>query len=156
MRHPRTGGVALMNSHSLESDYVSMSLTWETQVSELAGHWPAVKGFWERWCKEHQSIARTLGARETSAWQQPESDPRWNDFLKLRQRLVSTLGQGLNASEGSPQLRIALKRLLAEHDNGFVNLLQKELERVKEQMTHAFAVKKTVTAYAQTAQYRGE
>jgi len=30
------------------------------------------------------------------------------------------------------------------------------LEQVKQQMTHAFAIKKTVAAYAQTAQFRGE
>jgi pimeloyl-CoA synthetase len=70
--------------------------------------------------------------------------------------MVSALGQGLKASGSSEELRQTLQQLLAEHDKGFVDLLQKELERVKEQMTAAFAVKRTVSAYAQTAQFRGE
>jgi hypothetical protein len=145
-----------MNPHALESDYMTMCQTLEAKVTDLAASCPAVQGFWSLWSKEHRQIAHAIGAREVTHWQSKESDPRWTEFMKLRQRMVSALGQGLKASGSSEELRQTLQQLLAEHDKGFVDLLQKELERVKEQMTAAFAVKRTVSAYAQTAQFRGE
>lgn len=156
LRHARTGGDALMNPHSLESNYVSLANLLETKAIGLAQQWPAVKGFWERWCQTHRNIARNVSAEDGVTWQKQENDPRWDDFLKLRQRLVSTLGQGMNSTFISAEMRDALRALLAEHDKAFVDLLHRELELVKRQMTQAIAVKKTVSAYAQTAQYRRE
>ena len=145
-----------MKTLSLENEYVLLCSKLETRVNELAQRLPVLRGFWERWCKEHQSITRVLNTFELGGRQSSEGDPTWTDFLKLRQRMVSTLGQGMKSAGTTLSMREELKELLREHDLGFMALLQKELERVKEQMTHAFAVKKTVSAYAQTAQYRGE
>lgn len=101
-------------------------------------------------------IAHTLSAREVTT-QAQVSEAVWREFLQRRQRMVSALSQGLRQSDTRSSLpREELAALLREHDLGFMALLQKELERVKEQMTHAFTVRKTVNAYAQTAQYRGE
>ncbi|MEN9530221.1 MAG: hypothetical protein RI932_2094 [Pseudomonadota bacterium] len=149
-------GSELMNPHALESDYMTMCQTLEAKVTELSALCPAVQGFWALWCKEHRMIAHSMGSREAGQEQSKDTDARWTAFMKLRQRMVSALGQGLKTTGQSEALRQSVQRLLAEHDKGFVDLLQKELERVKEQMTAAFAVKKTVSAYAQTAQFRGE
>ncbi len=102
-------------------------------------------------------MAHTLSARDVISQVAQGSEPVWKDFLQRRQRMVSALGQGLKQSDThSTPLREELAAFLREHDLGFMALLQKELERVKEQMTHAFTVRKTVNAYAQTAQYRRE
>ena len=156
MSHARAGGGARMNPHTLESNYVAFVKRLETRMIELAQQWPALKGFWERWYQAHRNIAHSLSSDDSSIWQKMENDSAWNNFLKFRQRLISTLGQGLNASACRPDVRDKLRLLLAEHDRGFIGLLQKELERVREQMTQAFAVRNTVSAYAQTAQYRRE
>lgn len=146
-----------MKPHSLETDYVSFRASLQARVDRLSAEWPHFSGFWSRWCHEHQLIARQLSGAEIAAVQQETDSSRWSEFLTRRQRMVSTLSQGLRAeTKANPELREELKDLLREHDLGFVTLLQKELEQVKEQMTHAFTVRKTVKAYAQTAQFRGE
>jgi hypothetical protein len=145
-----------MNPSSLECGYTQLLETLNQNVSGLACDWPAFAGFWDRWTKEHLIVARSVSSRNVNAWQDKDPALQWAALLKLRQRLVSTLGQGLNANDGGKTLRISLSQLLAEHDKGFVDLLQNELEHVREQMTHAFAIRKTVAAYAQTAQFRGE
>lgn len=146
-----------MKSHSLETEYVSLCASLKQRMDGSLADMPVVLGFWERWTKEHRLAARTLSSRDVDLLQFQSGDATWTEFLKRRQRMVSTLSQGLKASlQESEKAREELKNLLREHDLGFVTLLQKELEYVKEQMTHAFSVRKTVNAYAQTAQYRGE
>lgn len=145
-----------MNPNSFEIDYMALLKALEKHVVELAQEWPAVSGFWERWTKEHQMVAKAVSSQNLGVWQTKDSSSHWASLLKLRQRLVSALGQGLKANDGRKELRISLSQLIANHDKGFVDLLQSELEQVKQQMTHAFAIKKTVAAYAQTAQFRGE
>jgi hypothetical protein len=146
-----------MNPHSLETEYESFSASMQARANGLTAQWPSFQGFWERWCKEHRIMAHTLSARDVISQVAQGSEPVWKDFLQRRQRMVSALGQGLKQSDThSTPLREELAAFLREHDLGFMALLQKELERVKEQMTHAFTVRKTVNAYAQTAQYRRE
>lgn len=146
-----------MKSNSLETEYVSFSTSLQTSVTELMASVPLVRGFWERWCKEHRLAARKLSANQEFPALNINTNEIWTDFLKHRQRMVSTLGQGLKASpQDSMDIRMRINNLLREHDSGFIRLLQRELETVKEQMSHAFTLRKTVTAYAQTAQYRGE
>ncbi|MBM3382502.1 MAG: hypothetical protein FJY29_08700 [Betaproteobacteria bacterium] len=145
-----------MNPQALESDYMTLCQTLEAKVTGLVALCPAIQGFWTLWCKEHRNVAQGMGSRELSQSRSQEADPRWAEFMKRRQRMVSALGQGLKSSGTSEELRQSVQQLLAEHDRCFVDLLQKELERVKVQMTAAFAVKRTVSAYAQTAQFRGE
>lgn len=156
MSHAHLGGGALMNPQSLESNYVSFAKRLETKVFEMATQWPAMSGFWQRWCAAHKNIARSLSSDDFGSLQRTENAPVWSEFLRLRQRQISALEQGLKNSKCSAENRHTLKLLLAEHDKGFIDLLQMELERVREQMTQAFAVRKTVSAYAQTAQYRRE
>jgi hypothetical protein len=145
-----------MNSHSLESSYNSFCNDLEVQVSQLNSHWPAIRGFWERWCSEHRSITQKLSAGELNTAVTGQQEPFWTEFLTRRNRMISALGQGANCAQLNSELRRALGTLVANHDKGFVQLLQKELEHVKVQMQHAYAVKKTVSAYANTAQFRGE
>lgn len=146
-----------MKSHSLETNYVSLRAELQAQVNQLTARWPSLSGFWERWCLGHQQVLHALSGRELTAVTSEKSDDWWTEFLRQRQRMVSALSQGLKLSAADAhELREELKNLLREHDLRFINLLQKELEQVKEQMSHAFTVKKTMTAYAQTAQYRGE
>ncbi len=150
-------GVALMKPHSLETDYVAFCASLEARVNGLMALWPSVFGFWERWCKEHQITARTLSGRDFGAQMPSQTESFWPDLLRRRERMVSALSQGLRLDEtDSIRFRQELNALLRDHDSGFVRLLQGELDSVREQMTHAFSVRKTVNAYAQTAQYRGE
>jgi hypothetical protein len=145
-----------MNPNSLESDYMALLKTLESHVGALAKEWPAMMGFWERWTKDHLAIARDVSSQHLSGWHNKDSGSQWSSLLKQRQRLVSAAGQGLKAHGERESIGASLNQLLANHDSRFVGLLQKELEQVKQQMTHAFAIKKTVAAYAQTAQFRGE
>lgn len=145
-----------MNPNSLESDYMALLKTLESHVAALAKEWPAMTGFWERWTKDHLTIARSVSSQNVSGWQDKDPGSHWISLLKQRQRLVSAAGQGLKGLGERESIGISLSQLLANHDSRFVNLLQNELEQVKQQMTHAFAIKKTVAAYAQTAQFRGE
>ena len=145
-----------MNPSSLEIDYMALLKTLEHHVTALAKDWPAMIGFWERWTKDHLAIARAVSSQEMSGWQNKYSGSQWSLLLKQRQRLVSAAGQGLKAHGIEEKIGVSLSQLLANHDRKFVSLLQNELEQVKQQMTHAFAIKKTVAAYAQTAQFRGE
>ena len=145
-----------MNSHSLESSYIAFCSELEMQVKELNSKWPSVQGFWERWCGEHKLVMRKLSAGEWSSESPGQQEPLGSEFLTRRKRMISALVQGASRSELNPEWRNALGRLVAEHDRGFVRLLQMELEHVKVQMQQAFAVKKTVSAYANSAQFRGE
>jgi hypothetical protein len=143
-----------MKPNSLESDYAVLCASLQTRVNALVSNWPAIFGFWERWCKEHKATARGLNVRE---FRSLDDEASWPALLIRRQRMVSALSQGLKANNlGTPKFREELAILLKDHDAGFVKLLQSELEGVREQMTFAFSVKKTMNAYAQTAQYRGE
>ena len=146
-----------MKPHSLETDYVAFCASFQARVNRLMAQWPSVFGFWERWCKEHQMTARTVSSRDFGAQIPPKNESFWPDLLRRRERMVSALSQGLRLDDAdSKRFREELNTLLRDHDSGFVRLLQGELDSVREQMTHAFSVRKTVNAYAQTAQYRGE
>lgn len=145
-----------MNPNSLEFAYMALLKSLEPHVAALAEHWPATTGFWERWTKEHLAIARSVSSQNMSEWQEKDSASHWTLLLKQRQRIVSAAGQGLKAKDKGKDISVSLSQLLARHDSEFVSLLQNELEQVKQQMTRAFAIKKTVAAYAQTAQFRGE
>ncbi|NBX17661.1 MAG: hypothetical protein EBR09_09870 [Proteobacteria bacterium] len=143
-----------MKPNSFESDYAFHCASLQSRADELISQWPALAGFWNRWCKEHLATARKLSGRE---FKSSDDGSSWTELLTRRQRMISALSQGLKtAGFQSAEFRESLMKFLAEHDTGFKRLLQKELESVREQMTFAFSVKKTMNAYAQTAQYRRE
>jgi hypothetical protein len=146
-----------MTSHSLETDYVSLCSSLQTRANVLMEKLPSLRGFWERWCKEHLRLVRMISQQEFNDERMNNAGFSWADVLKQRQRLVSALGQGLKVDcIETKEVRLNIKDLLREHDEGFLVLLNREMDSVREQMTKAFTVRKTLTAYAQTAQYRGE
>jgi hypothetical protein len=146
--------MGLMTPNSLESDYAVLCSSLQTRVHALMAHWPAIFGFWERWCTEHRAAIRVLAGRE---YRPANDESAWPALLIRRKRMVSALSQGLRANGlESKSFGEELTFLLRDHDSGFITLLQTELESVREQMTFAFSVRKTMNAYAQTAQYRRE
>ncbi|MFZ9519842.1 MAG: hypothetical protein ACO3A4_05135 [Silvanigrellaceae bacterium] len=146
-----------MKPHSLEAEYVSLGASLKARANELMSESPMFGGFWERWCNEHVLVVREISNRDFDSRSLAGLDALGPDFLTRRQRMVSTLIQGLKPTGlNSPEKRNEIKNLIRDHDLGFIALLQKELENVKDQMARAYTVKKTVSAYAQTVQYRGE
>jgi hypothetical protein len=145
-----------MNSHSLESSYITLCNDLELQVKELNSNWSAVGGFWERWCSEHRSVMQKLTAVEGADSVTGSQELLGSEFLIRRKRMISALVQGASRAPLKQEWRNALAKLVADHDRGFIQLLQLEMEHVRVQMHHAFAVKKTVSAYANSAQFRGE
>ncbi|MEN9825665.1 MAG: hypothetical protein RI953_1410 [Pseudomonadota bacterium] len=146
-----------MKPNSLEAEYVSLGALLKARVNELKAKSTFFGGFWERWCNEHVRVVREFANREFDSRSSTDLDSLGPDFLTRRQRMVSALIQGLKSTgQDSLDLRNGIRDLIRDHDLGFVALLQKELEHVKDQMARAYTVKKTVSAYAQTVQYRGE
>lgn len=143
-----------MNSLSLETEYIALTDSLQTAVGELLVQCPLFGGFWERWCKEHLRITRVIASGNFSPRDSDGPEQVLSGFLKQRQRMVSALAQGLKTNNSESSIvRDDVKNLLRIHDEQFTKMLNGQLETLKEKMNQAFALKKTVKAYAKTAQY---
>jgi hypothetical protein len=142
------------NGSETRENYQAFGAQLLARCQSLLVGCPELEGFWNRWLGEHRRLieAFVAGRLEEAEW-----GASAKFLLRRRERLVSTLAQGLkqNPSIG-PEGRSALREMLREHDEMFATILARIQEDLRNELVKTNTARKAIGAYAKAASILGE